>query len=468
MEIYISYARVRGDKKSKKPPKIVNDLRKACEKRGHEVKIDIENPYKQSIKGYMNELGRASNIILVISDRYLRSEYCMFEALAILESSDFRARIYPIVLDDTDIYNDNSLVKYINYWEKKKEEYLKKIDGLRDPSRADPVFEKYNQICDIRGRIADFIDKIKDMHIPDSKRLRYSDFKTIFDTIEKRKATSSGMDTTISFPHNQKIGEKPYLLLNRIPQVNEFKEYLKSSHSIKYPYFFVNHGFIGDCHSSLVERLARIASIEFNRSPYKIFRVEWPAVNKADFSTRLENSIFESLTRNSNKFVPDLTEVINSGIFAKQIVVIENNIIVERWTNKLYFALKWYFKFLDIDLGNNDLPFLIFINLIYKDTKPSKSTIIWYKKTPTALFVKKKFKKIFPQTRYTCFEQLEKINYSMVIEFFLKEEIRDILLPYREKISLDKNKEYDMFEVEGKIQGIINQIRRKYETNRSF
>jgi TIR domain len=57
------------------------------------------------ISGFMKRIGLADHVIVVLSDKYLRSPYCMTELHSIYQRSvgekeDFLRRIIPLVLDD--------------------------------------------------------------------------------------------------------------------------------------------------------------------------------------------------------------------------------------------------------------------------------------------------------------------------------------------------------------------------------
>ena len=106
--IYISYA-WGGESEE-----IVNLLDTELQKKGVNLIRDKRDlGYKGSIVGFMEDIGRGNKIIVVISKKYLESENCMFELTQIYENKDFAKRIFPIVLEDADIYSPISRIKYI-------------------------------------------------------------------------------------------------------------------------------------------------------------------------------------------------------------------------------------------------------------------------------------------------------------------------------------------------------------------
>ncbi|MEM9482541.1 MAG: TIR domain-containing protein [Cyanobacteria bacterium P01_F01_bin.116] len=115
----------------------------------------------QSIEKFMRDIGRGNYVILVISDKYLRSEYCMFEALEVMRHKDYRQRVFPVVLSDASIYSRESQVEYIQYWQQKK----KQLATLMGPDSADEYSAMANvakKISEIADQIDDFIHFVKD------------------------------------------------------------------------------------------------------------------------------------------------------------------------------------------------------------------------------------------------------------------------------------------------------------------
>jgi hypothetical protein len=98
--VFISYAW--GDEREE----IVNQLDQALAQRGLKIIRDKRDlGYKGSINAFMERIGQGNCVIVVISDKYLRSPNCMFELVEIAEGKQFHDRIFPIVLNDADIYD---------------------------------------------------------------------------------------------------------------------------------------------------------------------------------------------------------------------------------------------------------------------------------------------------------------------------------------------------------------------------
>ena len=110
--VFISYA-WGGEREE-----MVNQIDQALQKRGLKITRDKRDlGYKGSIKQFMEQIGQANCVIVVVSDKYLRSPNCMFELVEIADNKQFHDRIFPIVLADADIYDPVKRIGYVKYWE---------------------------------------------------------------------------------------------------------------------------------------------------------------------------------------------------------------------------------------------------------------------------------------------------------------------------------------------------------------
>src|SRR5688572_24502462 len=99
-EVFISYAWATATKGKKDPKRIVDDIAKSLSK-DFKVLIDKKDvKYKGNIKHFEERLSKGTKIVLVISDRFLRSKHCMYEVLKIQDYGDVNDRIFPVVLYD--------------------------------------------------------------------------------------------------------------------------------------------------------------------------------------------------------------------------------------------------------------------------------------------------------------------------------------------------------------------------------
>jgi hypothetical protein len=84
---------------------IVDHLQSELAKHGIRLLRDREEiRYRDSVRDFMRRLGQGKAVVAIISEKYLKSENCMFEMLEITRAGTLRERIFPIVLADANIY----------------------------------------------------------------------------------------------------------------------------------------------------------------------------------------------------------------------------------------------------------------------------------------------------------------------------------------------------------------------------
>jgi protoporphyrinogen oxidase len=121
----------------------------------------------------MSSIGKGKTVIQVISDKYLKSYYCMIEAYKISKDTDKTKRVFYAVLDDTmNISEGIDSETYLEYWQ---ELLISKIKKSADTKQGKLV--EYEQIYHF---IDKFINKInKEVHL----KISYSDLS--LDTNDK-------------------------------------------------------------------------------------------------------------------------------------------------------------------------------------------------------------------------------------------------------------------------------------------
>ena len=179
-EIFISYKRG-GESEG-----YVNRLDETLQEKGIKIFRDTRDiPYKGSIQGFMERIGRGKCVITVISEGYLKSRYCMFELVQIAKNKDFYNRIFPIVLADANIYEPIEILKYIKHWEYKIKEL---DDAMKDVGAANlqGIREEIDQYTDIRNTIAQLTNILNSMNALNPETHQQSGFEELIKAIEKR------------------------------------------------------------------------------------------------------------------------------------------------------------------------------------------------------------------------------------------------------------------------------------------
>jgi hypothetical protein len=182
--IFISYA-WGGEREE-----IVNQIDQALQKRGIKITRDKRDlGYKGSIKEFMERIGQGNCVIVVVSDKYLRSPNCMFELVEIAENKQFHDRVFPIVLADANIYDPIKRIEYVRHWEVKRAELAEAMKTL-DPANLQGIRDDMDLYDRIRDKVSGLTSILKDMNTLTPEMHQESDFSYLYDAIEKRMKES--------------------------------------------------------------------------------------------------------------------------------------------------------------------------------------------------------------------------------------------------------------------------------------
>lgn len=141
--------------------------------------------FKGRIKAFMEHIGRGKCIVAVISEKYLKSENCMFELLQIAKHEQFYERIFPIVLEDAKIYKSIDRIQYVQY----SEQEIQKLDQqIRSVSSAN--LEGFREDIDLYNEIRQYLPRLtnilKDMNTLTAQIHSESGFAELIKAIEQK------------------------------------------------------------------------------------------------------------------------------------------------------------------------------------------------------------------------------------------------------------------------------------------
>lgn len=118
---------------------LIMQLYNSLKRDGFNVIKDKENMgYKGVISKFMNEIGSADFVIVAISDKYLKSKFCMYELYEIFRNSGmnrdtFGKKLFPIRIDESlDLGNPDTVNVYIKYWKEEEQEWTKRVKDDSD------------------------------------------------------------------------------------------------------------------------------------------------------------------------------------------------------------------------------------------------------------------------------------------------------------------------------------------------
>ena len=179
-EVFISYA-WGGESEE-----VVEEIDRAFQAKNINIMRDNKDiEYKMNIKEFMQKLGRAKCILLIISDRYLKSRFCMNELMEIEDRGDFIQRIFPIVLRNVNIYEAAGRLQYIRFWEQEKDILDRKLrEGtLQHKQSITQALELYAKISE---RFDGLIERIVHLNTLTTDVHRESNFETLIQAVKSR------------------------------------------------------------------------------------------------------------------------------------------------------------------------------------------------------------------------------------------------------------------------------------------
>lgn len=183
IEIFISYAW--GIEREE----IVDKLYDLFKSKGYNIIRDkINLGYKGSITDFMNRIGNGKIVVLIISDKYLKSENCMYEIVQIKNNGKFNDRIFPIVLSDANFYKPINRLAYIKHWETEIQKLNEEMKGISDMSVIGDIQKELQNYRDILNTISNIMFVLKDMNTLTPDIHKDNDFSIIINSIEKRIA----------------------------------------------------------------------------------------------------------------------------------------------------------------------------------------------------------------------------------------------------------------------------------------
>jgi hypothetical protein len=156
--VYISYAWDGPQEMDCSREDIVGRLCETLKREGYNIKRDKKNlSYKGLISEFMQAIGQGDCIVVVISDKYLKSPFCMYELLEIYRHLQFDERICPIVLSDARLRTLADRLEYVAHWKEKLariDKLIKRV-GVQVLSASGSLkeYEKYREITFYSDRL---------------------------------------------------------------------------------------------------------------------------------------------------------------------------------------------------------------------------------------------------------------------------------------------------------------------------
>ena len=180
-EIFISYA-WGGESEQ-----IADSIQHLLGDRGINITRDKKDlGYTGDIRTFMDTIGKGKYVIVIISDKYLRSDICMYELLEIKKNGNVYSRIVPIVLSDANFYDDINRIDYLNYWSQKRKDLNEKISTMEDNMGTSNVIKKLDLLDDIRRFFDDIAATLSNMNALTPEQHMQNDFSSLINALEQK------------------------------------------------------------------------------------------------------------------------------------------------------------------------------------------------------------------------------------------------------------------------------------------
>jgi hypothetical protein len=180
-EIFFSYA-WQGESEA-----LIDQLSAVLAAKGYTITRDKSAMnYKDSIHEFMERIGRGKFILVVVSDKYLKSEYCLYEACRMFQTPALRERIFPLVLPEVDIFSVRGQLTYLKYWETEygvlEAEY--KQLAASSPTLVARLAERLRDLEVTTRFLNDFMALVSDMNVLTSQMHLETNFSALIQALE--------------------------------------------------------------------------------------------------------------------------------------------------------------------------------------------------------------------------------------------------------------------------------------------
>jgi hypothetical protein len=169
--VYISYAWKDSSPEGKRRGQLVDDLCQALTASGIKFMIDREqvNP-GQRISSFMKAITKGDMIVVVLSNRYLESEFCMYELNGIWKHSGedadlFLSRVIPLILPDVKLKTTKDFLARGEYWLSQKRDLDAPISANLD-AVSPPLFDRYDLIRQFAANVTKILLLLLDKYEP--------------------------------------------------------------------------------------------------------------------------------------------------------------------------------------------------------------------------------------------------------------------------------------------------------------
>lgn len=287
--------------------------------------------FKGLIREFMERIGQGNFVVLIISDKYLKSKNCMFELLEVAKKGEFHNRVFPVVLPDANIYDSLVLIDYYHFWQQKISDLNAKIKTLSDLSDTRKVIEELDLYTDIRAAIDDLAGKLSNMNTLTLEIMRTSQYLPLVQALQLQGGKVEGQSQKIIQP-SKKEGK----ILYHIPNMMQVEKWTRCTVRLAWEELLLKEGLKIPEQEQVVEsiRLGNVMQVSLNEGrdgqnfEIKFLNNEEQVIFEDDFTEWL----FDVKARTIGNFTlilrVTLIQIIE-GKERKKDIVLERDVITE-------------------------------------------------------------------------------------------------------------------------------------------
>ena len=165
--VYISYAWGDSSPEGVRRGLLVDQLYEAIKSAGLSVRIDREEVKPgDRISSFMKAITKGDVVIIILSQKYLESEFCLYELNGIWKEAGqdgdrFLRRVIPLTLPDANLKNTEDLLTKSDYWVLRWQKLKEQIAENLDTTGVD-VFAKCKDIQEFSHQIGSILAFLTD------------------------------------------------------------------------------------------------------------------------------------------------------------------------------------------------------------------------------------------------------------------------------------------------------------------
>jgi internalin A len=192
-QVFVSYAWGDDTPEGRHRGELVEKLCEQLGRQGVTVRRDRDELKPgELISEFMDRLAEGDVVLAVISDKYLRSEYCMYELFRIFRNcmdrpERFLSRVIPLILPDARLGELEERLERASYWKAREGKLKPLIERDIDPVGG-VAFRKYRLISEFARNTSDMLEHLVDKLQPrDFDRQAGEGFQEVLSQIAARR-----------------------------------------------------------------------------------------------------------------------------------------------------------------------------------------------------------------------------------------------------------------------------------------